>query len=216
MEIRSEGHVIQIGRDIAGDCSITSGDVVRRVGDGLGCHGYDSCQTSIIVLCFLHCNSSSPQNSGLSDIDLRHAALPPRHVQTSPHTHMTLAIHIEHAPIITSSSSFCLCSLHPMHCPSGVPHHIHRPIQLRSAPISGLVSSQVFHIRAHTMSSISLLRSAASLSSRHHPKSLELLPPPPLCPPCHLDRYSAPSSMSDWGQSVFKYPVDVETRRSLR
>jgi len=33
--------VIQIGRDIAGDRSITSGDVVQRVGDGLGCHGYD-------------------------------------------------------------------------------------------------------------------------------------------------------------------------------
>ena len=34
--------MIQIGRDIAGDCSIMSGDVVWRVGDGLGCHGYDS------------------------------------------------------------------------------------------------------------------------------------------------------------------------------
>jgi len=33
--------VIQIGRDNAGDRSVTSGDVVRRVGDGLGCHGYD-------------------------------------------------------------------------------------------------------------------------------------------------------------------------------
>jgi len=33
--------VIQIGRDIAGDGLITSGDVVRRVRDGLGCHGYD-------------------------------------------------------------------------------------------------------------------------------------------------------------------------------
>ena len=41
-EIKSGGHVIQIGRDNAGDRSITSGDVVRRVGDGLGCHGYDS------------------------------------------------------------------------------------------------------------------------------------------------------------------------------
>jgi len=27
MEIKSGGHVIQIARDIAGDCSITSGDV---------------------------------------------------------------------------------------------------------------------------------------------------------------------------------------------
>jgi len=41
MEIRSRGQVRLIGRDIAGDCSITSGDMVRRVGDGLGCHGYD-------------------------------------------------------------------------------------------------------------------------------------------------------------------------------
>jgi len=35
--------VIQIARDNTGDRSITSGDVVRRVGDGLGCHGYDRC-----------------------------------------------------------------------------------------------------------------------------------------------------------------------------
>ena len=60
------------------------------------------CQTSIIVSCFLHCNSSSPWNSGLSDIDLWCAALPHGLVQTSLHTHMTLAIHIEHTSIITS------------------------------------------------------------------------------------------------------------------
>jgi len=34
--------VIQIGRDNAGDRSITSGDVVWSVGDGLRCHGYDT------------------------------------------------------------------------------------------------------------------------------------------------------------------------------
>jgi len=78
-----------------------------------------------------------------------------------------------------------------------------------------LCYSQVVHIYAHTMSSVSLLCSAASPSSHHHPKSLELLPPPLLCPPYHLDWHSAPSSMSDWGQSVFKYPADVETHRSL-
>jgi len=41
MEIRSRGQVRLIGQDNAGDCSITSGDVVQRVRDGLGCHGYD-------------------------------------------------------------------------------------------------------------------------------------------------------------------------------
>jgi len=40
-EIKSEGHVIQIGRDITGDCLITSGDVPRGPELYLECHGYD-------------------------------------------------------------------------------------------------------------------------------------------------------------------------------
>jgi len=38
----SEGHMILIGQDNAGDCLIMSGDVPRGLEMDIGCHGYDS------------------------------------------------------------------------------------------------------------------------------------------------------------------------------
>jgi len=49
-EEMSRGHVIPIGRDNAGDCSITSRDVPRGPEMDLGCHGYD------MIAADGHCN----------------------------------------------------------------------------------------------------------------------------------------------------------------